>query len=89
MLPQVTRLIEKNWPKYKDDFASRLHLIAREKLVGEGHSYLAGGHVWDAAMSLDGLELVQAPVQLLQGFRGSSHIVLIYKTPDFVRPVLN
>ena len=39
--------------------------------------YLAGGHVRDRAMGLDGLQLVQTPVKLLQGLQGHPEKCLI------------
>ena len=41
-------------------------------------SHLAGRHVGDGPVRLDGLQLVQAPVQLLQGLNGRPHEVLVY-----------
>ena len=40
-------------------------------------SYLAGGHVGDGPVRLDGLELVEAPVQLLHGLDRRPHVALI------------
>lgn len=40
-------------------------------------SYLGGGHVADRAVGLDGLQLVQAPVQLLHGVHGQLLVRLI------------
>ena len=41
--------------------------------------YLAGGHVGDASMRLNCLELVQAPIQLLQCLQGPPYTVFIYQ----------
>lgn len=40
-------------------------------------SYFAGGHVRDRSVSLNGLQLVQAPIQLLQGLDSDPHKVFI------------
>ena len=41
--------------------------------------YLAGGHVRHRAMGLDGLQLIQAPVQLLQRLNRHSEKCLIWE----------
>ena len=41
--------------------------------------YLAGGHVRDGAVGLDGLQLVQTPVQLLQRLNRHPEKCLIWE----------
>lgn len=40
-------------------------------------AHLVGGHVTDGAMCLDGLQLVQTPVQLLQGLPSQLLVCLV------------
>ena len=42
-------------------------------------AYLGGGHVGDGAVRLDALELLEAPVQLLQGLQRQPSMVLLCK----------
>ena len=55
-------------------FLAQLHETSKWRAF---FSYLARGHVGDGPVGLDGLQLVEAPVQLLQGLDRRPDVVLI------------
>lgn len=52
------------------------------KKTGHAGTYFGGRHVGDGAVGLDCLELVQTPVQLLQGLQRHLGVGLIWKDTD-------
>ena len=51
----------------------------KERKKGGNASYLQRGHVGHGSMSLNGFQLVQAPVQLLHSLHRQFHVVFLWK----------
>ena len=73
-----------------DKWLGFLMMVARARGVSRAH--LVAGQVGDAAVGLHGLQLVQAPVQLLQGLHGQPQVpaqpALIYRMVYIMVPAL-